>query len=270
MSLRHLGLVVACVCALALNASAVVVVAYDDAADSVYNGGIYHGLNGGSGFNAWNSNAFPFGGNSNLQAFVSSSSVNGPPGPDIDTGGRAWGNYVSPGSNTFTARRSLLADLTIGGTYSVDFDTGSCDGQETISFGLNNQVMCQFYFNASFANYQFYDALSNTTTDTGIQQTFGGLSLALTQNSANTYSFQAIRLTDSLPFNIGPLAFNTTLIPGIRTMTVSNLDGGNGLGHSMYVNRLQATAVPEPGSIMIVGLGGAIAVLKRRRTRVQS
>src|SRR3982750_1567676 len=111
-----------------LVAKAVTVVAYDDAAAANYNGGIYHAQNGGTGFGPWNSNAFPFGGNPALQAFVSTSSVNGPPGPDIDTAGRAWGNYVQPGGNTFTARRSLLNDVTVGGTYSVASDTGSFGG----------------------------------------------------------------------------------------------------------------------------------------------
>jgi len=250
---------------LSLSASASVV-AYDDAADPVYSIGIYHAQNGGFGFNAWNDNSFPFGGNPALQAFVSTSSVNGPPGPDIDTGGVAWGNFVQPGGNTLSARRSLISDLTIGGTYSIDFDTGSCDGQETVSFGRNNAVMCSFYFLDSQPNYQFYDALSNTTIDTGILQTFGGLSLTLTQNSGSTYSFQAVRLTDSLSFSSSPFTFDITAIPGIRTVTVTNQDGGNGLGHSMYVNKLQATSlVPEPSTIAGIIALGAGALARRKR-----
>jgi hypothetical protein len=264
MSPYKTGILLAGICLLPLVARGVTVVAYDDAAAATYNGGIYHAQNGGFGFGAWNSNAFPFGGNPALQAFVSSSSVNGTPNPDIDTGGRAWGNYVQPGGNTFFARRSLLNDLTVGGTYSVDFDTGSCDGQETVSFGLNNQNMCQFYFNASFPNYQFYDVLSNTTIDSGILQTFGGLSLTLTRLSSSTYSFQAIRLTDSLTFTSPGFTYDITAIPGIRTMTVTNADGGNGLGHSMYVNRLQATELPEPSSLLSIAIVGAVALLKRK------
>src|SRR5947208_3898524 len=79
----------------------ITVVAYDDAADAVYNGGIYHSLNGGIGFGPFSTNSFPFGGNPALTEFVSSSSVNGPPGPDIDTAGRAWGNNAQPTGNTF-------------------------------------------------------------------------------------------------------------------------------------------------------------------------
>src|SRR5436190_11186295 len=112
----------------------VTVVAYDDAADIVYNGGIHQSQNGAFGFNAWQTNAFPFGGNPNLQHFVSTSSVNGPPGPDIDTAGRAWGNYVSPASNTFYARRSLTAAATSVGTNSIDSATGPTIACDTVPF----------------------------------------------------------------------------------------------------------------------------------------
>ena len=63
MGYHKVGLLIA---ALLLGSSwtfaTVTVTAYDDAADAVYNGGIYHLQNGGTGFNAWQTNAFPFGG----------------------------------------------------------------------------------------------------------------------------------------------------------------------------------------------------------------
>jgi hypothetical protein len=245
--------------------SAATIVAYDAAADPVYtSGGNYHNFNGGFGLGPWQTNGFPVGGNPNLQAFVSTSSVNGPPGPDIDTAGRAWGNNAVPGGNTFLARRSLLADLTVGGTFSILMDTGSCDGREQVQFGLNNSAMCQFYFDDSTANYQFYDAFTNTTIDTGILQTFGGLKLTVTRLAPALYDFQAVRLTDSLTFTFGG-TYDTSIITGIRTILVSNQDGGANLGHSMYVNSIEATIVPEPAAMCgVVGVT-CIALLRRKR-----
>src|SRR5205807_1914941 len=126
--------------------------------DTAYNIGIYHNQNGGFGFGPFATNSFPFGGNPALTESVSTSTINDPPGPplpDIDTAGRAWGNNATPTGNTFLARRSLLADLTVAGTYSLDYDSGDVDGRETISFGLNAASMCQFYFDSTKPNYQF-------------------------------------------------------------------------------------------------------------------
>src|SRR5438874_7992811 len=167
-----IGIVGFCACSFAS------VVAYDDAADPVYiTGANYHTMNGGFGLGPWQNNGFPVGGNPSLHGYVGTSTLNGPGGPDIDTAGRAWGNNADPTGNTFNARRSLLNDLTVGGAYSISYDNGDVDGQETISFGAGSNVMCQFYFLASVPNghYQFLDALTGIPVDTGILQTFGGL-----------------------------------------------------------------------------------------------
>ena len=250
-------------------ASAAIIVAHDDASDPAYTaGGPYHLLNGGFGFGPWQTNGFPFGGNSNLHEIVATSTINGPGGPDIDTAGVAWGNNADPTGNTFAARRSLLTDLQVGGTYAISYDGGDVDGQETIGWGLGGNAICQFYFNASVAsgNYQFYDTLSNTTIDTGILQTFGGLRLTLARDTASTYRFTAVRLSDSATFSVGPFNYDTSIITGIRAINVTNADGGAGGGHQMFVNSIEATMVPEP--VALSGYGAAlVTALSRRRPR---
>ena len=249
-------------------AGAAVIVAHDDASDPAYiAGGPYHLLNGGFGLGAWQTNGFPFGGNPSLHEIVATSTLNGPGGPNIDTAGVAWGNNADPTGNTFSARRSLLADLQVGGTYAISYDGGDVDGQETISFGQAANSICQFYFNAAVVsgNYQFYDTLSNTTIDTGILQTFGGLRLTLTRDTASTYSFTIVRLSDSFTLPLGPFAYDTSIITGIRTINITNADGGAGGGHQMFVNSIDATMVPEPGCAGAVI--AAAAMLRLGRTR---
>jgi hypothetical protein len=169
---------------------------------------------------------------------------------DIDTVGTggpvAWGNNADPTGNTFTARRSLAFDLPVGGTLGISYDGGNVDGQQTLSFGLNNNTMCQFFFNPFIPNYQFTDTLSSITLVSPIGQTFGGMRVTLTRDTASTYSFEMKRLSDNFTFNVGPFAYNTTTIPGIRSITLTNLDGGSGGGHSMFLNQIQATMIPEP------------------------
>jgi hypothetical protein len=243
-----------------------VTIAYDDAADPVYNTGPYVGLNGGFGLTPWQHSP-PVG---PLHAFVSTSALNGPPGPDIDTAGSfgpvAWGNNADPTGNTFFARRSLAFDLPVGGTLGISYDGGNVDGQQTLSFGLNNNTMCQFFFNASFPNYQFTDTLSSATLPSPILQTFGGMRVTLTRDTASTYSFEMKRLSDNLTFSVGPFPYDTTTITGIRTITLSNLDGGAGGGHSMFLNQIQATMIPEPatGSLLTLVTG---LIVSRRPTR---
>ena len=245
------------------SASFGVVIAYDDAADPVYTPGPYQGLNGGFGFNPWTHT--PPG--PNFLVYVGTSTTNPPGGgPDIDTAGRAWGNEVTPGGNTFNARRSMTTDLPIGGTYSISYDAGSIDGQETISWGLGNNMMCQFFFAAASPGfYQFTDTLSATTVPTPISQTTNGLRLTVTRDTASTYSFTAKRLSDNLTFNAGPFAYNTTTITGIRTITATNADGGAGGGHAMFINAIEATAIPEPASLSIFLPLGAVLVGRHRR-----
>ena len=263
------GIVVAALVLLCSSlAFGVTTVAKDDASDAVYSPGNYHGLNGGFGFGAWQTNGFPVGGNPNLQAYVSTSTTNGGSGPDIDTAGaKAWGNNAIPGGNTFLARRSLTNDVQVGGTYAISLDTGDVDGKEFVSFGLNANAMCQFIFDATTASgdYTFYDTLSNTTIDTGILQTFGGLRLTLTRTATSTYSFQAVRLSDLASYTYSG-NYDTSIITGIRTILVSNTDGGNGPGHAMFVNSMEATMpdVPEPSALLAAGSIIGVQCLRRR------
>ncbi|HEX8523798.1 MAG TPA: hypothetical protein VF669_16195 [Tepidisphaeraceae bacterium] len=248
------------------------VIAYDDAADGVYAvGNPYHALNGGFGLTPWIHSlpAFPSGSGGPLHAYVGSSTANDPIGPtltNIDTAGRAWGNNADPTGSTFLARRSLAFDLPVGGTYSISYDAGNVDGPQTISFGLAGNAMCSFFFNPSSApNYQFTDVLSSTSLVTPIAQDWGGLRLTLTRDTATTYFFEIKRLADNFTFGIGPFAYDTTTITGIRTINVSNVDGGAGLGHSMYLNAIEATAIPEPVGIgWAVGLATFVRMRKKR------
>jgi hypothetical protein len=253
---------------------AATMVAYDDAADPAYTaGGPYHALNGGFGFDPWTHSlpAFPAGSGGPLHAYIASSASNDPIGPtltNIDTAGKAWGNNADPTGNTFTARRNLSSTnaLGVGGTYTISMDNSNVDGQETLSWGQGNNVICQFFFNPLNPNYQFKDVLSNTTLVTPIPQDWGGVRLTFTRDTATTYSFSVKRLSDNFTFGVGPFAYDTTNITAIRTLTITNLDGGAGGGHAMFVNAIEATAVPEPTALLGTGVVlGATVVLGRRR-----
>ena len=274
----HARLAIAILLAVPLTTSAATLIAYDDAADPAYAaGGPYHSINGGFGFDPWVHSlpAFPAGSGGPLHAYIASSASNDPAGPpltNIDTAGKSWGNNADPTGNTFTARRNLAAGnpLGVGGTYSISMDNSNVDGQETISWGQGNNVMCQFFFNPFVANYQFKDVLSNTTLVTPIPQDWGGLRLTLTRDTSSTYSFEVKRLSDNFVFSVGPFAYDTTNITAVRTLTVTNLDGGAGAGHAMFVNAIEATAIPEPALLAPSLAAGALTLLRRRNRHART
>jgi len=277
--MRHLFIAALVLLILPLTTSASPI-AHDDAADPVYTlGAPYSGLNGGFGLTAWQHSlpAFPATSGGPLHAYVGSSAANdpaGPPLPDIDTFGSsgpvAWGNNADPTGNTFAARRSLTTDVPVGGTFAISYDNGDVDGQETIAFGQGSNNICQFFFNpaTNSTNYQFTDTLSATTFATPISQTWGGVRLLLTRDSASTYSFSATRLSDSASFTVGPFSYNTTLITGIRTINITNTDGGNGPGHSMYVNSIDANSVPEPACLFATVMPLGLMLGRRLRRKL--
>jgi hypothetical protein len=257
--------------ALALTARATTI-AYDDASAPIYApGGPYHNLNGGFGFDPWIHSlpAFPAASGGPLHAHIGSSTSNDPPGPplsNIDTAGAAWGNNADPTGNTFLARRNLSVSnsLPVLGTYSISYDAGDVDGQETISWGLGNNAACQFFFNPFIPNYQFTDVLSATTIVTPIPQTWGGVRLTFTRDTASTYSFEIKRLSDNFIFNLGPYTYDTSIMPAIRTINISNNDGGHGQGHAMFVNAIEATAVPEPSCLFaFIAMGSTFLFRKK-------
>ena len=251
-----------------------VVVAYDDAAQSAYSaGGPYHSLNGGFGFTAWTHSlpAFPAGSGGPIHAYIASSTGNDPLGPpltSIDTSGVAWGNNADPTGTTFLARRNLssAAGIGVGGTFSISYDAGDVDGEEAIFWGLANNSICKFYFNPINPNYQFKDILTSANIVTPIPQTWGGLRLTFTRDSATTYSFDITRLSDNVTFPIvAGMPYDFTTITAIRTINISNNDGGAGGGHAMYVNAIEATAIPEPSSALALVAISATALTRRKK-----
>src|SRR5579859_1443586 len=97
---------------LAQNASAVIV-AQDEADNSPYTSGWSTGQNGGTGFGAWTlTQTSPGNGSVNGQ-FIGTSANNGDgtTNPNIDTGGKAFGEYGNSGNNAVAYRAFGLGEM---------------------------------------------------------------------------------------------------------------------------------------------------------------
>src|SRR5688572_15986678 len=111
-------------------------VAFDNAADSVYNDGWQTGDSGGSGWGSgWTINRTSTDDSKN-GFFVGSSSANGG-SPNIDTSGEAWATYAND-NQTVDAFRSFSGTLSLTQTVRIGFDNGGVDSGKVVGIGLRN------------------------------------------------------------------------------------------------------------------------------------
>ena len=146
--------------------------------------------------------------------------------------------------------------LTIIPTFSAPAPDGSFSGaymhlgiagptfSDTVSFTMPTGV--------AGATLSSIFSVSEANNITFTSATFNGTALAIT--SAGNPEFRSIN--------------NLAVVSGAQTLTLTGTSGGNGSYAGTLSFARLAAAVPEPGAwaLMIVGFGGAGAVLRRRKT----
>jgi hypothetical protein len=231
-------------------------VAFDTAGDSAYNNGWTQGSNGGFGWGGgWSiSNSF--------DAFLGSSTTNGSGDPEGDgdinspriSTGRAWGI-----SNVCNATRPFVGPLSVGQTFSIDFDDNGLqpvpnnasdldllapDG----SIGINLAVSSTYLIGSAGA-----PAFINTgvaDTDRGIHLTFTK-ELASFDISLTPYAPNATTTSVSVPYSgdVNAVEFSVDVL-GVTPVI------------DTYINNMQIT--PEPGSGVLGAIACATLVWRRR------
>jgi hypothetical protein len=245
--------------------------ASDNASDAAYSGGVINGNNGGTGWGgAWVETAEN--GPNGSGSFIgdSTSNAGGGSGGINSVGNKAWGTYANTnsnvGGNTVSLVRPFTGDLSIGQTFSIDFDNGWIDNG-TVGLGLQNaggQNRVEFFFVGGGANYTIQTA---SGLDTGIGFTGNGLHLDFVLTG-----------TDSMDVKVTPL--NPTGSTSTFSVTLNNSGGidrvrlfnynSNGNGNSptsnydAFYNNM--SIIPEPTTFGLVGLGllGALALRRRK------
>ena len=240
--------------------------AADNASDPVYDDGIQDNDNGGTGFLGFDVNPNP---NTNgAGAFVGNSTLNGAsPSGGINVDNEAFGLYANTGS-TSEAIRPFDGSLSVGQTFSVDFDTGFVNPGASVGVQLRTAGGANrfaFTFVGGGATYLVTDSGVQTTT---VPFTDDGLNLSFTLTGADTYSFTVDSNDQTAPTSqtlTGTLAGTG----GIDQVRVFNTNAGNLGANDLFFNSLAVTggvtAVPEPltalGGTALIGL-----VVLRRRT----
>lgn len=202
---------------------------WDSPGNSVYGSGWTTGLNGGSGFSAWNlgvsGTAGQFRATTGANTNLSSAS-----------GGSAFGLWANNGGVS-TARRNFSVPMQTGSRMSLFFENGwvTENGSSSVGFSLADAAGND-RFGISFTGGQptYRIRAANPNIDTGISWTDAGLAITFELTAANAYSV-----------TIGSSTFTGELAPGtsIAQLVVSNNNAGAGENYNIYLGNLDLSAV---------------------------
>jgi hypothetical protein len=224
------------------------IVAFDSAADPVYNSGWSNGQNGGYGLLPWQ--IFPSGGT----FFVGDSNTNGFfGGPGINSAGRAWGIDAPVQGPTYPYfYRGIAATVQVGWVVSWDIDTGHIPpGAQVQQWGLGSIFLG---LDGAATNYWFQD--TNGRVGTAIPATDGGLHVEYMWTSATTAIVSVTDLMTSSNYTLNAVAPISNYYVG-QAIAVGSINMND-----MYFNNMKV--VPEP-SIVLAICAGALLVLRRRK-----
>jgi hypothetical protein len=234
---------------LAASVSTVSAVSYfDSAGDSVYSGGSYISLIGGTGFGAWSGNATGNGG-----SYLGTSGLN-------DT--TSWAIYAGGGTgNSYTAIRPFSTPLGIGETFTMDFGyTGVATGGE---IGINLFSGGAFRLGLKFigggSSWQLNDGGSDFSTGMSWAGGTPGTTLkySFTRGNDSSYSINLLHGAGTYDGN------NYTASSGVMSIdSVQIYSIAQGSRENVGFNNL--AIVPEPSSLSLLALSG-LALLRRRR-----
>ncbi len=202
------------------------------------------GDNDGNGFSAWGIVMSP----TDAGTFLGDSRLNGTPGGsindpnldgDINTNGFALGMYANSGS-AVDAKRTLQNNLPVEGKFSIAFDNGNIDPNESVS------VVCltstaQRLFSVSFVGGQTYyqlDDNNGTAYFTSVGFTDQGLLIEVEILSRFHANVTLTRLTDGVSQSL--IANYETPNKLLGQVRILNQDAGNGSSNDLFINSLAA------------------------------
>lgn len=275
-------------CALLTRTASAATPAFDSATDPVYDDGWQEGDNGGTGWGG----GWTFDSPRPLERhFIGNSAGNGngdttPPAGDINTprtsSGRAWGlaNSTAPGAQTRVtfADRRFGGDLSVGQTFSVDFDNGTITGGSPSGVGIalidtfaaGRQFVWEFgiaggegpgsssYFIDGREDRQFGPAFTDE-----------GLHIDFTLLESNGYVVAITPLGGETSTYTGNLRASGQADASPDAVRFYNLNGGNTVAGESFYNNMAVRQVPEPMSGMSgFGFVGLASLFRRRRRDV--
>jgi hypothetical protein len=238
--------------ALSAGAAQGALVASDNASDAVYNDGLQSGDNGGTGFQPFILE--------NGNAFIGNSQNNGFQNGNINSAGdEAFGQY-----DTQTLTRPFTGALSVGQTFSIDFDNGFLGNGEVAEVRLANASGAQLFsfgFTGGEQEYQIDDASGDNQLVSSIGFSSAGFQIDFTLTGATTYSLAILNQANNQLFTrVGTIAGEID-----RVQIVSGPLTPDGEG-DVFSNNFAITdaVVPEPTTLGLLSLAGLTALRRRR------
>jgi hypothetical protein len=247
--------------------------ASDNASDPAYTGGNFDGVNGGFGFGAWQLNQAVSTSSSGWFVGSSTNNAGGSSGGIDSTGAKSWGGYGNNGASAL-AVRPFTGDLDVGQTFAIDIDSGWIGTGAAVGLSLRNsagQNLVKVFYRGGDAtdSYKLNDGAGSRNL--GVPFTGNGLHLEITLGAGDTYSGTLTAAGGA------PVIFAGTLMTrsGGEDVTQVRLFNNNAAGTTgganwdAFFNNMEiqpaSPVVPEPSTIVLVGVGLAGALMIRRR-----
>jgi len=182
-------------------------------------------------------------------------SANNGGGSAAGAGATAWALYANTDQLSEAFFTLAGGALTTNQVVSLDFDNGPIDqgGSVGVTFLSGGVESLAFTIGGADTNYGVTDDGGFTTSP--VTLTSDGLNLAVTLTGSGAYSLNAG----------GTIITGNLKESSIDQVRVFNFNAGSGDSHNVFFNNLSVTAVPEPSSTALLGLGGLSLLLRRRR-----
>lgn len=199
----------------------------------------------------------------------------------ISTGTKSWGMYANGGGTRpiSAAFRGFDAPLAVGQTISVDIQNGEVENGGKLGFHLRtNNVTDQianisawsrfeFSFTGGESHYEVFDAGSDVST--GLGWSNGGIRVAFTLVTANTYDLKVTRLSDNVEFTLSGRTLGGVTDNALNSIAFFVDDVQKGSAGDVFFNNLTITqpeVIDPPAAIVLTSPSNSATGVSLRPT----